>query len=397
MVSTILIVDDDPQTRQLYLALLGPLGHEVMQASDGEEGLSLVANRRPDLVISDVLMPNLNGYEFVSRLHQLPQFETVPVIFQSAGLLDDQVRALAASCEVTDFLAKPCEAEDILEIVTRVLRRSCQLPAPLLVPEAAQEPVPLLLDAVYEKTKQLEEANRTLEEHLRELTASNKELEAFTYTVAHDLRAPVRHITAFAGVLQRGFSERLDSDGRYLLEKILKASQKMGLLIDNLLDFSRLANVTLRTDWIDVGELVNEIRQELEPELQGRDIRWEIRELPEVEADRSLLQEALGNLVANAVKYTSKQERARIEIGAFEEPDKGVTIFIRDNGAGFRMDWAGKLFRVFERLHPAEDFEGTGIGLAIVKRIAEHHGGRVWAEGSPGEGATFFFSLPGRG
>jgi signal transduction histidine kinase len=228
------------------------------------------------------------------------------------------------------------------------------------------------------------------------LTESNSELEAFNYTAAHDLRAPLRHIHGFVSLLHQGSYDKLDHEARHFLDKISTSSKEMGLLLDDLLNFSRLGRVDLQQNQVCLSQLVKRIQQELEPESRGRVLTWEIGELPEVLGDPTLLHQVLFNLISNAVKYTRKRDDARIEIGSRKDTGSSVTMFVRDNGAGFEMAYVDKLFRVFQRLHRSQDFEGTGIGLAIVRRIVERHGGRVWAEGVSGQGATFYFSLPNK-
>jgi PAS domain S-box-containing protein len=238
--------------------------------------------------------------------------------------------------------------------------------------------------------------NAELEVRIAELTTVNQEMEAFTYTAAHDLRAPLRHMHGFAGFLREAWYDKLDGEGRHWLDKIATSSRGMGRLLDDLLNFSRLGRVEMQATHVSLGKLVAQIRQELEPELDGRAVTWQVDELPEVAGDLSLLHQVLFNLLSNAVKYTRKAERARIEIGSEPDGENSITVFVRDNGAGFEMEYVEKLFRVFQRLHKDRDFEGTGIGLAIVRRIVERHGGRAWAEGTSGKGATFYISLPMR-
>jgi PAS domain S-box-containing protein len=235
--------------------------------------------------------------------------------------------------------------------------------------------------------------NGYLQQHVNDLTAANRELDAFTYSLAHDLRAPIRHINGFATILCNEHYEHLDGEGQRFLNKIEKSSRDMGVLIDELLGFARLGRQELGRSKVNLHELVKEIRQQLEPETLGRVLAWDIGALPDVYGDIALLRQVLVNLISNAVKYTKKKTNAHIEIGA-RNGGPEVTIYVRDNGAGFDMQYAEKLFRVFQRLHHAEDFEGTGIGLAIVRRIIERHGGRVWAEGDTARGATFYFTLP---
>ncbi|MGA2964231.1 MAG: PAS domain S-box protein [Candidatus Korobacteraceae bacterium] len=239
-----------------------------------------------------------------------------------------------------------------------------------------------------------------LEQRVRDRTAqlesSNKELEAFAYSVSHDLRAPIRHLSAFSESLRERSYEKLDERGRHYLDNIHASSQQMGTLIDDLLKFSRLGRAGMSKADVALEPLMQEVRRELEPEAGGRNIVWKVSSLPTIYADRALLRQVLVNLMSNAVKYTRGRQEARIEIGCTNETPGERVIFIRDNGVGFEMAYVDKLFQVFQRLHTKE-FEGTGIGLANVRRIVERHGGRVWAEGVSEQGATFYFSIPTRG
>jgi PAS domain S-box-containing protein len=230
-----------------------------------------------------------------------------------------------------------------------------------------------------------------------ELTAANQELEAFTYSAAHDLRAPLRHIHGFANFLHESWHSRMDDDGRRLLDKILTSSKEMGHLLDDLLNFSRLGRVEMDRKPVSLRDLVERVRQELKLDDAGVSPTWEIGELPNVHGDQSLLHQVMVNLLSNAVKYSRGSQNPCIVVGSQAGDGTAVTVFVRDNGAGFEMQYVDKLFRVFQRLHRADEFEGTGIGLAIVRRAIERHGGRVWAEGAVGQGATFYFSLPTRG
>lgn len=239
--------------------------------------------------------------------------------------------------------------------------------------------------------------NAKLEQRVAERTAqlqsANEELEAFSYSVSHDLRAPVRHVLGYVEMLQRDAGPSLSEKNLGLLANISLAAKRMGSLIDDLLSFSHAGRAELRQVDIDLGELVRETLGDFQEETAARNIVWEIRPLPAVRADRALLRLALVNLISNAVKYTARRAQARIEIGCSPGNEETV-IYIRDNGAGFDPRYAGKLFGVFQRLHSRDDFEGTGIGLANVRRIIQRHGGRTWAEGAVDQGATFYFSIP---
>jgi PAS domain S-box-containing protein len=237
--------------------------------------------------------------------------------------------------------------------------------------------------------------HESVAEHARQLEVANRELEAFSYSVSHDLRAPLRHMDGFADLLRRQAWDTLDEKSRKYLDYVTDAAKVMGALIDDLLVFSRMGRVEMQSTHVELGELVAEVRKSLEAGTSGRSIAWRVGALPAVQADPSMMRQVLVNLLGNAIKYSSKNPDARIEIGT-RESDTETTLFVRDNGVGFDMAYAGKLFGVFQRLHRAEEFEGTGIGLANVRRIIERHGGRAWAEGEVGKGATFFVSLPKR-
>lgn len=240
---------------------------------------------------------------------------------------------------------------------------------------------------------QIRQMVQDLSRHSEELHRTNRELESFSYSVSHDLRAPIRHISGFAELLAVHVREGLDAKGKQYLETIMESAEHAGRLIDELLEFSRIGRAALNTRDLELREVVRGSWNQLTMERQGRDIRFEVGELPAVHADPTLVGVVVANLLGNAVKYTAPRERAVIEVAARRDGDE-VIVDVRDNGVGFDMKYADKLFGVFQRLH-GEEFAGTGIGLATVKRIVERHGGRVWAEGELDRGATFHFSLPG--
>lgn len=240
-------------------------------------------------------------------------------------------------------------------------------------------------------TEQLEDRVRR---RTAELEAANKELEAFAYSVSHDLRAPLRHINGFLDLFSKTALPALSGEERHYLEQVVSSARHMDRLIDNLLLFSRMAQTTLQPELVDLKQLVPEAITQLEPETRGRAIRWKIADLPMVRADATMLRQAFFNLLSNAIKYTAPRKAAEIEISASLDDPKEIVIFVRDNGVGFDMRFADKLFGIFQRLHSSDQFAGTGIGLANVRRIILRHGGRTWAEGKTDGGATFYFSLP---
>jgi PAS domain S-box-containing protein len=239
-------------------------------------------------------------------------------------------------------------------------------------------------------------SSQELHEHAAQLAVLNRELEAFSYSVSHDLRAPLRHISGFGGLLKDSSGAALDPKGREYLDRIVQAAERMGRLIDDLLAFSRNSRTNLILSTVHLSHLVKDAQQEVVAGISGRDVEWVMHDLPTVDADPSLLRLVFINLLSNAVKYSATRQRSRVEVGLERAESDEIVVFVRDNGVGFDMRYADKLFGVFQRLH-SDGFEGTGIGLANVRRIVQRHGGRTWAEGSVDGGATFYFSLPCRG
>ncbi|CAG5070687.1 Adaptive-response sensory-kinase SasA [Dyadobacter sp. CECT 9623] len=225
------------------------------------------------------------------------------------------------------------------------------------------------------------------------LEAANQELESFSYSVSHDLRAPLRAVNGFTQILLEDYIQELGEDAQYLLTEIIANSNKMGQLIDNLLDFSRLSKQQISVSNVDTDKMVKSVITQLRQLEPGREISFDIKELDVATGDPSMLRQVYVNLISNAMKYSSKKELAHIEIGCFPK-DGFCTFYIKDDGAGFDMTYYDKLFGVFQRLHSSNEFEGTGVGLAIVQKIIVKHGGKVWAEGKVGEGACFYFSIP---
>ncbi|HEX2973783.1 MAG TPA: ATP-binding protein [Tepidisphaeraceae bacterium] len=245
--------------------------------------------------------------------------------------------------------------------------------------------------------REIEQLNQELEARVvlrtRELQATNQDLEAFTYMVSHDLQAPLRHISSFAKLLQHAQETPVKESNKFYTDQIIGSAAKMASLIRDLLNFSKAGRAALHRAAVDLGEMVREVQQELQADWPGRDIVWQLGPFPVVNADRALLRQVLLNLIANALKYTQTRSQSRIHVGA-QASDTEHVVFVRDNGVGFDPQAARQLFQLFQRLHSAEEFSGSGIGLASVARIISRHGGNVWAEASLGQGACFFFSLP---
>ena len=535
----ILIVDDTPDNLKILNRMLKERGYRVRPATNGRHALKSVAARRPDLILLDVKMPGMDGYEVCRRLKSDEHSRHVPVIFISAlGETAQKVEGLKAGG--VDYITQPFETAEVMarveihlqlhelteQLEQKVTERTEELRAANTQLQrelserkkaeerlrASEERLRLTLEAtkigifdwdvendrwyatpeyytmlgyepkegpgdrtewlervhpddrdhvvakigdvleressanqsqVYEYEARLRHADgayrwehvkgfcvnrdhqgrvtrllgirvdvterKAAEEALRrlnmeldrrvltrtaQLEAASKEMHEFTYTVSHDLRAPLRHIDGFLELLQKAIGTALDEQGRHCMDAISGAARKMGLLIDDLLSFSRMGRHAMSFQRVVLEDLVRDIMREFEPDTAGRSIDWRIGNLPVVSGDGAMLRTVLVCLISNALKFTHPREKARIEIGSQPGHDSEAVIFVRDNGVGLDMAYADKLFGVFQRLHRAEEFEGTGIGLANVRRIIARHGGRTWAEGRIGQGATFYFSLP---
>lgn len=249
-------------------------------------------------------------------------------------------------------------------------------------------------ESLQESEKQLNELNATLEQEIIKLNEANCEMESFTYSVSHDLRAPLRHIAGFVALLLETDTSGLDEMGRHYLKVIADSAKKMSCLIDDLLSFSRMGRGEMAVSSVNLEQVTQEVIEEISRDIPSdRHIEWHTGDLPVVTGDRAMLRLALVNLILNAVKYSKTVEKPVIEIGTVPSED-GHTVFVKDNGVGFNMKYVDKLFGLFQRLHSSEEYEGTGVGLANVRRIIGRHGGRTWAEGELKKGATFYFTLP---
>jgi PAS domain S-box-containing protein len=244
------------------------------------------------------------------------------------------------------------------------------------------------------REEEIQRLNQELAKRSMELEAINRELEAFAYSISHDLRAPLRHMAGYTELLQKKATSTLDDKSNHYIKMVLESAKRMGNLIDDLLAFSRIGRAETQNTLVSLEQLVREALTEVRDDTEGRNIAWKIGALPDFYGDRSMLRLVLVNLISNAIKFTRTRPQAEIEIGCADGNEDDLAIFVKDNGVGFDTRYANKLFGVFQRLHQASEFEGTGIGLATVQRVIHRHGGKVWAEGAVDGGATFYFSAP---
>lgn len=350
----VLVIDDKEVNLRLMRAYLQAEPFEVLTFDDPHAALDLIARDAPDLILLDLMMPVLDGFAVLDQLKGLaPQ---VPVLVIT-GLDDRDARLRGLAAGARDFLTKPVDRSELLIRVRNLVA--------------------------------LKQAGDALARAHAQLEAANRDLNAFAGGLAHDLQQPITTIGAFAQVLQQHSGHLLPPGEAGHLKRIMAAAGSAQRMIRGLLEFARLGQKKIAMAPVDLNQLVQEAREALAPELQGRPVTWSISPLPRVHGDAALLTLALVNLLSNGIKYSRTREQPAITIDGHSDPATGHAVRIRDNGVGFDMAQAGRLFTPFERLHSASEFEGTGIGLANVRRIMERHGGSVHAESAPGQGATF--------
>lgn len=380
----ILMVDDDPANLEALEAVLEGLGQNLFRARSGTEALRCVLERDYAVILLDVQMPDISGIETAALIRERERSRTTPIIFLTGVVRTSEMVFKGYSTGAVDYLMKP--------VVSGILRAKVEVFVELAMAR-------LKLQAeVIERARiggEIAKLNMTLEQRNEDLVAANEDLEAFGHSVSHDLRMPLRHIHAYISMLEDSAGEKLNPEERRHISVVRDAARRMGQLIDDLLAFSRIGRTPISAARIDHEQLVREVIGEMQTDLRDRDIAWEVDNLPAATGDANLLRQVWANLLANAVKYSRPRERARIRVGAVVQ-DKEIIFNVSDNGVGFDPAYADQLFGVFQRLHSDTQFEGTGVGLANVRRIVQRHGGRTWADAKLNEGATFYFSLPAR-
>jgi two-component system, sensor histidine kinase and response regulator len=376
----ILLVDDKTENLLALESILDAPGYQLDRALSGQEALLALLARDYAAIVLDVQMPGMSGIELAQIVRSRKKTQHIPILFLTAHGDDSAVAGYQAGG--VDFLTKPLQPDVLrskVAVFAELFRKSNALREEIEERRLAEERIGQL--------------NQELSERVDELAAANAELESFSYTVSHDLRAPLRQVSGFVALLQESLKGASRPETDEYIQLIQDAVTRMGRLIDDLLSFSRVGRVELKRSLVDLVPLVQQVQHTLAPAVAGREVRWTIGELPEVRGDAAMLRQVLASLIDNALKFSRTRARAEVEIGARREGTDFV-FFVRDNGVGFDPRYADKLFGVFQRLHSSAQFEGTGIGLASVRRIVQRHGGRTWAESTPDVGSTIYFSLP---
>jgi two-component system, sensor histidine kinase and response regulator len=377
----ILLVDDQPANLVALEAMLQGLGQNLIKAESGREALKWLLTHEFAVILLDVKMPEMDGFETAELIRQRDKSRHTPILFLTAGDNTQTQAVRGYAVGAVDYLVKPVVPEFVRSKVmvfvelakkNELLRRQAKLLA--------------------ESEHAALELAETRAELVRDLEHKNRELESFSYAVSHDLRAPLRRIDSFSRAVLESQGERLDQTGQRFLIRVREASQHMSQLIDDVLYLSRVTRADLREQEVDLSGIADLILARLQESEPGRKVDLRLRPAVIVTGDGQLLKIAMENLLGNAWKFTGKEPESRIEFGMTQAGGE-ATYFVRDNGAGFDMAYADRLFGPFQRLHPQTDFPGNGIGLATVQRIIHRHGGRVWAEGLVGQGATFYFTM----
>jgi two-component system, sensor histidine kinase and response regulator len=391
----ILLVDDQADNLLSAGAVLEALGEEVVTAESGREALRHLLDQDFAVIVLDVMMPEMDGFETAALIRERERSRHTPIIFLTAlGRSEEHIRR-GYTLGAVDYLSKPFVPEILrtkVGVFVELHRKSGLLAhqSKLLERQNAE-----LQEAIHRSRRAEEEIkalNRHLERRIADLDHLNRELETFSYTVSHDLRGPLSRIAGFSKALLESHGDQLDDQGRLYLERIDYSAGRMNDLVEDLLNFSRLTRTEMNEQSVDLSGMVRALSVELGAREPQRNVEFVIPDAVNAWGDPMLLRAALLNLLENSWKFTRKHASARIEFGVAETPH-GRAFFLRDDGAGFDMSQAGRLFNPFQRLHKDSEFEGTGIGLATVDRIVRRHGGRIWAEGEIERGAAFYFTL----
>lgn len=392
----VLMVDDRPDNLFATRAALGDLGEDLVATTSAVEAVDHLLREDFGVILLDVMMPGMDGFELALQIRRLRRSRHTPIIFLTAAGSEESLLK-GYDLGAVDYLLTPVVPEILRAKVAVFIRMARQADKVKRYTEMLEERNGELREVMAGERQAEQEIlrlNRALKTRVEALSELNAELEAFSFTVSHDLNGPLAHLTSFSRALRDECGFVLGEQGLVYLDRIDSASQRMGQLIHDLLEMARGSHCDIKLETVDLSAIAGEIAAGLRAMAPERAVQWEIAGGLAVRGDLRLLTVALRNLLENAFKYTRRAEAARIELGV--ETTAGAPVyFVRDNGIGFKAGDRDKLFQPFQRLPSAHEFEGTGVGLATVNRIVKRLGGRIWAEGEEGSGATFYFELPG--
>ena len=392
----VLMVDDRPDNLFATRAVLEDLGEDLVATTSAVEAVDCLLRQDFGLILLDVMMPGMDGFDLALQIRRLRRSRDTPIIFlTAAGSMEKMSKGYELGA--VDYLLKPVAPEVLRAKVAVFIRMARQAGKVKYYTDMLEERNGELREVMAGQRQAEQEIlrlNRALKARVGALSELNAELEAFSFTVSHDLNGPLANITSFSRALRDECGLVLGERGSAYLDRIDSASQRMGQLIRDLLELARSSHCDIKLETVDLSGIAGEIAGGLRAAAPERAVQWEIARGIAARGDLRLLTVALRNLLENAFKYTRRAEAARIEFGV--ETSTGAPVyFVRDNGIGFKTGDRDKLFQPFQRLSSAHEFEGTGVGLATVNRIVKRLGGRIWAEGAEGSGATFYFELPG--
>jgi signal transduction histidine kinase len=406
----VLVVDDSRSDRKVIRYNFEWHGCQVLEASNGRQGLEIATREKPDLIISDCLMPILDGFNFLRELRKLTELRSIPFVFYSAVYTGSKEAELAVTLGAQAFIEKPKNPDDLWEEVGRVMAaqsaaRAEESSVGTVIGEEdfLRNYSEMVAGKLEEKVRELTEVNESLlrlnselehrvVDRTSQLEAANQELELLSYSVSHDMRAPLRHLDGFSQALVEEYAAKLNSTGKEYLDKIRKSSKRMLEMIDAILELSRFARGKVGREHVDLSAMALDYANQLKQAQPERDVTFQIAEGITVRADGHLLRVVVEQLLNNAWKFTAGRQGALIEF-LTTDWDGRLAFVVRDNGVGFDPTFADKLFAPFQKLHKAQEYEGRGVGLAIVRRIVNRHGGRIKAEAEVGQGASFTFMV----
>ena len=392
----ILLVDDQPENLLSASAVLESLGQELVLAESGRQALRHMLDHDFAVVVLDIMMPEMDGFETAALIRQRERSRLTPIIFLTALGRSEEHILRGYDLGAVDYMSKPFVPAILrskVSVFVELHRKSTLLAQQSALLERRNSELQDAIQRSWQAEEEIKALNRHLERRLDELNEVNRELEAFSYSVSHDLRGPLNRIGGFAKALLEFHTGQLDDEGRLYLQRIDNSARRMCDLVEDLLNFSRLTRVEVQRQDVDLSAMISGLAAEMAAREPGRVAEFAIAPGICAFCDPILIRAAMMNLLENSWKFTRKHATATIEFGELPGAE-GPVFFLRDDGAGFDMSDTARLFSPFQRLHKASDFEGTGIGLATVERIVRRHGGKIWAEGEIERGATFFFTLP---